>query len=176
MMSSLCLDKVIACRVPCGLDNFVDLYSDSPSVTTCMFIHTIWFDDLTFHQTEDKTINDIYIYIWWHHQMETFSASLTLCVGNSPLTGDSPHKGQWRGAFMFSLIWAWVYNWVNNRKAGDWMTSLLCILRSLYQCSTNHVQWFLRYTFAVSIVAHSFVFGICHIIWEMLNTIYSHYI
>ena len=27
---------------------------------------------------------------------------------------DSPHKGQWHGALMFSLIWAWTNSWVNN--------------------------------------------------------------
>ena len=32
---------------------------------------------------------------------------------------DSPHKGQWRGALMFSLICAWINSWVNNREAGD---------------------------------------------------------
>ena len=41
---------------------------------------------------------------WWRHQMETFSALLALCVGNSPVTVNSPHKAQWRGALMFSLI------------------------------------------------------------------------
>ena len=30
-----------------------------------------------------------------------------------------PHKGQWRGALMFSLIYARINNWVNNREAGD---------------------------------------------------------
>ena len=30
-----------------------------------------------------------------------------------------PHKGQWRGALMFSLIYAWINDWVNNRQAGD---------------------------------------------------------
>ena len=30
-----------------------------------------------------------------------------------------PHKGQWRGALMFSLICVWINAWVNNRKAGD---------------------------------------------------------
>ena len=33
------------------------------------------------------------------------------------------HKGQWRGAFMFwimfSFICAWINGWVNNREAGD---------------------------------------------------------
>ena len=29
------------------------------------------------------------------------------------------HKGQWRGALMFSLIWDWTNGWANNRGAGD---------------------------------------------------------
>ena len=33
------------------------------------------------------------------------------------LCGESPHKGQWRGAFM--LICACINGWVNNRKACD---------------------------------------------------------
>ena len=37
---------------------------------------------------------------WWRHQMEPFSALIVLCAVNSPV--NSPHKGQWRGAWMFS--------------------------------------------------------------------------
>ena len=37
--------------------------------------------------------------------------------GNSPV--NSPHKGQRRGALMFSLICAWINGWVNIREAGD---------------------------------------------------------
>ena len=33
--------------------------------------------------------------------------------------GNSPHKGQWRGALKFYLICAWINVWVNNRVAGD---------------------------------------------------------
>ena len=51
--------------------------------------------------------------------METFSALLACCVGNSPVTGESPYKGQWRGALMFPMICAWTNGWVNNRDAGD---------------------------------------------------------
>ena len=32
---------------------------------------------------------------------------------------NSPHKGQWRGSLMFSFIYAWTYDWVNNREAGE---------------------------------------------------------
>ena len=32
---------------------------------------------------------------------------------------NSLHKGQWRGALMFSLICAWINGWINNREAGD---------------------------------------------------------
>ena len=34
-------------------------------------------------------------------------------------TGNSPHKGQWRRALMFSLISVWINGWVNNGEAGD---------------------------------------------------------
>ena len=32
---------------------------------------------------------------------------------------NSPHKGQWGGALMFSLIGAWINRWINSREAGD---------------------------------------------------------
>ena len=38
-------------------------------------------------------------------------------IHRSPV--NSPHKGQWRGALMFSLIYVWINGWVNNCEAGD---------------------------------------------------------
>ena len=38
-------------------------------------------------------------------------------IHRSPVT--PPHKGQWRGVLMFSLICAWINSWVNTREAGD---------------------------------------------------------
>ena len=32
---------------------------------------------------------------------------------------NSPRKGQWRRAMMFSLICVWINSWVNSREAGD---------------------------------------------------------
>ena len=48
--------------------------------------------------------------------MEAFALSLAICAGNLPV--NSLHKGQWRGALMFSLISAWTNSWTNNRYAG----------------------------------------------------------
>ena len=38
-------------------------------------------------------------------------------IHRSPV--NSPHKGQWRGALMFSLICAWINYRINNLEAGD---------------------------------------------------------
>ena len=38
-------------------------------------------------------------------------------IHRSPV--NSPHKGQWRGALMFSLICTRINGWVNNGEAGD---------------------------------------------------------
>ena len=51
--------------------------------------------------------------------METFSRYWPFVRGIHPSPVNSPHKGQWRRALMFSLICAWIYSRVNNREAGD---------------------------------------------------------
>ena len=38
-------------------------------------------------------------------------------IHRSPV--NSQHKGQWRGALMFSLICVWINDWENNHEAGD---------------------------------------------------------
>ena len=56
---------------------------------------------------------------WWRHQMETFSALLAICGGIHRPPVNSPHKGQWRGALVYSLICTRINGWVNNGEAGD---------------------------------------------------------
>ena len=60
---------------------------------------------------------------WWRHQMETFSALLTLCAGNSPFYRRIPltkaSDAELWFFFMFSLIYVWTNSWVNNRDTGD---------------------------------------------------------
>ena len=40
---------------------------------------------------------------------------------------DSPHKGQWCGALMFSLICAWSNSWAKNRDASDYEVTVMWI-------------------------------------------------
>ena len=47
------------------------------------------------------------------------SMSLALCEGMYRWPVDSPHKYQWRGALLFSMMCAWTNGWANNRDAGD---------------------------------------------------------
>ena len=53
------------------------------------------------------------------HMMTSSNENIFRVTG--PLCGEfnAPHKGQWRGALMFSLICAWINRWVNNREADD---------------------------------------------------------
>ena len=56
---------------------------------------------------------------WWRHQMETFSALLAICAGNSPVPGEFP--GQRPVTQSFDVFFDLRLNngWVNNREAGD---------------------------------------------------------
>ena len=56
---------------------------------------------------------------WWRHPMETFPRYWPFVRGIHRSPVNSPHKGQWRGALMFSLICAWANGRANNRDAGD---------------------------------------------------------
>ena len=56
-----------------------------------------------------------YDVIKWKHFLRNWS--FVRGTHSSPM--NSPHKGQWRGALMFSLICSWKRGWVNNGEAGD---------------------------------------------------------
>ena len=73
-------------------------------------------------------------------------------IHRSPV--NSPHKGQWLGALMFSLIYAWINGWVNNSEAGDTrrhrthydvivMFTLGCTNK--YMCWTAWTKWWTFY-------------------------------
>ena len=56
---------------------------------------------------------------WWRHQMETFSALLAFCAGNSPVTGEFPAQRPVTRSFDVYFDLRLNKRWVNNREAGD---------------------------------------------------------
>ena len=56
---------------------------------------------------------------WWCHQMETFTALLALCAGNSSVTGEFPLQRPVTQSCDIFLICAWINAWVNSSEAGD---------------------------------------------------------
>ena len=62
-------------------------------------------------------------YISQHHddviEWKHFPRYWPFVRGNHRPLVNSPHKGQWRGHLMFSLICARIDGWVNNGEAGD---------------------------------------------------------
>ena len=71
---------------------------------------TVWHKQNGWHYTKKS---------WWRHEMEIFPRNWPFVRGIHQSPVNSPHKSQWRGALMFSLICAWINDWVNNREAGD---------------------------------------------------------
>ena len=63
------------------------------------------------------------IFMWDYHddviKWKHFPRYWPFVWGIHRSTVNSLHKGQWRGALMFSLICVWINCWVNNREAGD---------------------------------------------------------
>ena len=76
----------------------------------------------TASQTQNQT-RLIYLTIPWRHddviKWKHFPRYWSFARGIHRLPVNSPHKGQWCGALVFSLICAWINGWVNNHEAGD---------------------------------------------------------
>ena len=75
-------------------------------------------------------------------------------IHRSPV--DSPHKDQWRGTVMFSLICAWINGLANNRDAGD-----LRRHRAHYDVNVIHFMFFIvgitLFSVAVDVILSRFV-------------------
>ena len=64
----------------------------------------------------------LYLYVWIHDDVikwKHFPRCWPFVRGIHRSPVNSPHKGQWRRALMFSLIYSWINSWVNNYGAGD---------------------------------------------------------
>ena len=90
-------------------------------------------------------------------------------IHRSPV--NSPHKGQWRGALMFSLICVWINGWVNNGEAGDLRRYCAhCDVTVMTLTSFAYLESILHYS--DSIIKHRQTSDISHTL--VGNTIVDH--
>ena len=73
---------------------------------------SIWFWDPCMLGNDVSLHDDV---IKWKH----FPRYWPFVRGSHLSLVDSPHKGQWCGALMFSLICAWINGWAKNRDTCD---------------------------------------------------------
>ena len=79
---------------------------------------------LTYPTTKSSQINT---YTWWRHYMETFSALLAICAGNSPVTGEFPAQRPVTQSFdvLFDLG---LNEWLSKQSWGWWFETPLRLL------------------------------------------------
>ena len=77
------------------------------------------------------------LYTWWCHQMETFSALLALCAGNSPATGEFPTKRPVMRSFdvFFDLC---LNKRLSKQSWGWWFETPLCSLWRHCNVTSTH--------------------------------------
>ena len=89
----------------------------STEISSCHYFEVIM--GAMASQIRSLTIVYSTVYSGADQRKHQSSVSLAFVQGIHRSLVNSPHKGQWRGTLMFSLIYAWTTGWVNNHGAGD---------------------------------------------------------
>ena len=128
-----------------------DLYKRFYGTFLVWNINQYWYNPLVccfIFYLEINMLNNwysqwLYYLSWWHHQMETISALLAICAGNSPATGEFPAQRPvtWSFDVFFTLplnkrlskqSWGWRFEkpscslWRHCNVQGVSQGSLLC--------------------------------------------------
>ena len=124
--------------------------------TTCTTDYACGFVVLCF------LVVTLYAITWWRHQMETFSALLAICMGNSPVPGEFPAQRPVTRSFdvFFDLrlnkrlskqSWGWWFETLPRplwSHCNDLMTMVyvpryirVVSLAELFHIWLNHSEW-----------------------------------
>ena len=105
---------------------------------------------------------------WWRHQMETFSALLAICVGNSPVPGEFPAQRLVTQSFdvFFDLR---LNQRLSKQSWGWWFKMLPCPLwRHCNECwiivnwnLENKLQWNIKRNWYIFIQENAFENVVC---------------
>ena len=124
---------------------------------------------------------------WWRHQMETFSALLAICAGNSP------HKDQWCFHVYFDLrpnkrlskqSWGWWFETLWRplwRHRNDWEANMDGLVQDCSNSIANALELLQSYTkpsiYSNSQEAHGNVFTLCFaLVWLRLSSVKCNHI
>ena len=79
-------------------------------------------------------------YSWWRHQIETFSALLAICAGNSPVTGEFPTQRPVTRSFdvFFDLR---LNKRLSKQSWGWWFWDAIAPIMTSPQCLPPNLQW-----------------------------------
>ena len=106
---------------------------------------------------------------WWRHQMETFSALLAICAGNSPVPGEFPTQRPVTRSFdvYFDLR---PNKWLSKQSWGWWFETLSCSLWRHRNVSSPSQQqpwhWVCSINTKLSFPRKDFNSSSCHIFKE----------
>ena len=109
------LSSVIAQSVRWGIRHLAHLCKDANSVIA----ETDYFGWSTHIRVVMKVSKFLWLRIARWRKWKHFPRYWHFVRGIHRWPVNSPHKGQWRGAFMLSLICTKINGWVNNGEAGD---------------------------------------------------------
>ena len=86
------------------------------------FVFTLWYCSTSQHE-QWVTNRTVMPATWWRHQMETFSALLAICVGNSPVTGE--FHAQRPGTRSFDVFFDLHLNKRLSKQSWGWWFEML---------------------------------------------------
>ena len=93
-----------------------------PVTRKCLHLITSLFDSRNHSRHVTSSLIG-YVYTNWNYddviKWKHFPRYLPFVQGIHRSPVNSPHKGQWCGALMFSLICVWINRGVSNSEAGD---------------------------------------------------------
>ena len=111
---------------PWKIDEYCHMWVSIPSITELLGLDGLLsqFPVLLIFQflwtIKHRCSIENHSHTWWLHQIsKSFLHYWPFVRGIHRSPVNSPHKGQWRGTLIFSLICAWINDWVNNGDAGD---------------------------------------------------------
>ena len=131
-------------------------------------IHYQVWSEITFSWNRDMYNRDNHAHAtgsisWWRHQMETFSALLAICVGNSPVPGEFPTQRPVTRSFdvYFDLrpnkrlskqSWCWWFetpsrtlwrhrNVIHGKLSMNFNQNKRPIMMYVNDCTTRNVSW-----------------------------------